>query len=239
MYKPLIDAPFDKPLVLVKVENPDLAMRLSRMGLFEGSELLRLDEDVLIQPVRVRGPGGEFILGGGMAGGVVVHLDDGRKLPLVEMKPGESGHIEGTTCGSGLIKTLNTFGFKIDDEISFVRRLPSMEYITIVEKESRIRLTEGMAAKIWGRMQGRTIQFASAQVKEEFEVLEILGGFKAEKMLFSRGVEPGKILILEGVEQAKNLFIGNKDPLIISTPDGLRLFLQEKEGKRIFVKIPD
>ncbi len=236
MYLSLTHAPFGKLLTLVKTENPDLAARLRRMGLFEGREFLRLDEEILIQPVRVRGPKGEFFLGGGMASKVVIHLDDGRKLPLAEMKAGETGHIEGATCGSGLIKTLDTLGFKIDDEISFVRKIPPMEYVTVVRGGSRVRLTEGMAAKVWGRMQDRTLQFASARVKEKFEVLKLLCGTKAQEIFASQGIAPGKVLTLEGVEQAKNLFMGNYHPLIISTPDGLRLFLQHKDGERIFVR---
>lgn len=152
MYTSLIDAPLGRTLILVKVEDLSMEMRLRRMGLFEGSSLTRLDEEVLIQPVRVRGPGGEFILGGGMASRIVAHLDDGRKLPLVELKPGESGHIEGVTCGGSLEKTLKTLGVRENDEITFVRKIPPMEYITLVEEEKRIRLNEGMAAKIWGRM---------------------------------------------------------------------------------------
>ncbi|QTA86990.1 ferrous iron transport protein A [Desulfonema magnum] len=239
MYTSLIDAPLGRTLILVKVEDLSMEMRLRRMGLFEGSSLTRLDEEVLIQPVRVRGPGGEFILGGGMASRIVAHLDDGRKLPLVELKPGESGHIEGVTCGGSLEKTLKTLGVRENDEITFVRKIPPMEYITLVEEEKRIRLNEGMAAKIWGRMGEKYLQFASAGVKEKFEVTDILGGQRIKKSLTLQGITPGKTLMLEGVEQAKSLFMTRQNPLIISSSDGLRLFLQEQEGRKVFVRVSE
>lgn len=238
MYIPLTDAPCGTPLVFVKAKDIDLAVRLRRMGLFEGKELLRLDEEVLVQPIKVKGPKGEFILGGGMAARVIVHLDDGRKIPLLEMKPDDSGHVEGSTCGWILLEALNTFGFEIDEEIRFVRKIPPMEYVTLVEKTGRVRLNEGIAAKIWGRIHHRHIQFASARVKEDFEVLKILGGQNSRQTLASQGIRPGKILLLEGVEQADklNMAEGIKNPLVISTRDGLRLFLRQREGKQIFVQ---
>lgn len=236
MYLPLTKAPFGKPLVLVKVLNPDLASHLKRMGLFEGSELMRLDEEVLVQPIRVRGPKGEAILGGGMGTKIVVHLDDGRELPLMEMKPGETGHIEGLTGGAALSDALNILGLNMNDRITLVRKIPPMEYVTVVEKGERVRLTEGMAAKIWGRMQESPLQFVSAQTGKKFYVQKILGGRNARQMLASRGIEPGKVLVLEKVELAQCLVMGKQNPLIISSREGLRLFLEQKEGDRILVR---
>lgn len=236
MYVALIDAPLDKPLILVSVANPALALRLRRMGLFEGSEIVRLDQEVLVQPVRVRGPKGEVVLCGGMAMKIVVHLEDGRRLPLAEMERGETGHIEGLTGGTGLAGALEILGLKINDRIDCVRKLPAMEYIAVIEGAGRVRLTEGMAARIWGRMQDRQLQFISAQAGEKFHVRDILGGARANAMLCSRGIEPGKVLTLEGVAQAQSLKDGFRNPVVISSREGLRLFLEPKDGERVFVR---
>jgi len=236
MSVPLTDAPFGKTLMLEKVANPELALRLKRMGLFEGNEITRLEEEVLVQPVRICGPERDAVLGGGMGTRIVVRLDDGRKLPLVEMKPGNTGHIEGLTGGTGLSNALEILGLKIGGRISFIRKLPPMMYVTIIEKEGRIRLTEGMAAKIWGQVEGREIQFVFTRKGRKFYVLKLLGGTHAGQALLSRGIEPGKILVLEGVEQAQSLHLGIQNPLIISSRDGLRLFLQPNEGEQIFVR---
>ena len=121
-----------------------------------------LDQEVLVRPVRVRGPKGEAVLGGGMAMKVVVHADDGRKLPLAEMGANETGHIEGITGGPGLSGALSVLGLGISDRVCFLRTLPPMEYITLLESGIRVRLTEGMAAKIWGRTTGEPLQYISA-----------------------------------------------------------------------------
>ena len=236
MIVPLTDAPFGKYLLLVKVTNPDLALRLRRMGLFEGNEVQRLEEEVLVQPVRVRGHKGDAVIGGGMGTKIVVHLDNGKRLPLIEMAPGETGHIEGLIGGSGLSGTMETLGFKIEDRISLVRKLPPMVYVTIIENKGRMRLPEGIAAKIWGQVENKNLQFVFARKGEKFYVRKLLGGANAKQMLLSRGIEPGKILVLDGVEQAQNLHHGIRNPLIISSRDGLRLFLQPDEGQQLFVR---
>jgi Fe2+ transport system protein FeoA len=236
MYKPLTDAAFGRPLIIQKVTDPDLALRLRRMGLFEGSGIVRLDQEVLVQPVRVQGTHAEVVLGGGMAMKIVAHLEDGRKLPLVEMQPGEVGHIEGLTGGSELTAALKILGLMPDDRVRLIRRLPPMEYVTVIAGGVRVRLTEGMAAKLWGRMGEREIQFVSARVGEPFEVNRILGGRGARSMLESQGIETGSVLTLEGVTQAQSLRAGVQNPLVINSREGLRLFLRQHEGERILVE---
>ena len=232
----LTDAPSGEPLVLTGVVDPDLALRLRRMGLFEGSEIVRLDQEVLVQPIRVRGPRGEAVLGGGMAMKIVVHLDDGRRLPLTEVQLGESGHIEGITGGTALSDTLEVLGLQPDDRIEVTRKLPPMEYITVVEPGDRVLLTEGMAAKSWGRMDDWLCQFVSARVGQGYHVIEILGGTNARRMLRSRGIEPGKTLVLQAVAQAQTLQPGVRNPVVISSREGLRLFLEREDGERILVR---
>jgi len=236
MYTTLSDAPFGKSLILKKIDDQALALQLKRMGLFEGSEITRIDEEVLIQPVRIKGPEKEVILGGRMGTKVIVHLDNGRKVPAAEMKPGETGHIEGLTCGSQLCRSLEVMGLKENDEITFLRKLPPMQYVAVIEKNKRISLSEGMAAKIWGKMNDKMLQFCSARAGENFYVQELLCGQNAKKMITSLGVKPGTVLILEGVEQAQSLFMYIHDPIIITSKDGLRLFLQQDQGKEIFVR---
>ncbi len=237
MNEPLTEAPTGRALTLVKVLDPDLALKLSRMGLFEGSEITKLEQEVLVHPVRVRGPKRDAVLGGGMAMKIVVHLDgDEGKLPLTEMRPGQAGHIEGLTGGPYLFKALETLGLKPDDRIEFLRKLPPMEYVAVLEHNGRIHLTEGMAAKIWGRMQDKQIQFVSSKVGEKFHVDEILGGTNAVKMLEEKGVRPGRTMVLEKVAQAQALHIGVRNPVVVSSSEGLRLFLSSFDANKILVR---
>ena len=236
MYQTLINAPFEKSLILVKVADQSLALRFRNMGIFEGMELIRVNEDVKLHPVRVEGSKGVAIIGGGMSSKIIVLLNDGRKSSLSEMEPDETGFIAGLTGGSGLSGALKVLGFEKNKKITLIRRLPPMEYITFIEKKGKIRLTESMAAKIWGEMDKKMCQFNFAQKKKKFFVKSILGGQNAFEMLRSRGVETETILTLEGVTPARNLYMCKKNPIIISTKDGLRLFLKEKDCEQIFIK---
>ena len=110
MQTSLDQAPVNQALRLGPVLNGMLAERLRRLGLYPGCQLRRQDEEVRLQPVRVRGPRGEAILSSGMAAKVIVHHDDGHKTPILEMRLGEQGHIEGLTAGTGLEEALRTLG---------------------------------------------------------------------------------------------------------------------------------
>lgn len=230
---PLTHAPFDRPLVLVSSTDPELSQRLNRMGIFIGTKLVRLQEEVSVQSIRLAGPYGEVVLAGGMAMKTIVHTQDGRKLPLSELHPGEQGHIEGLTGGTALAHALEVLGLISDAPVRVLRKLPPMEYITLLHTGGRIRLPEGMAAKIWGEMQGRHTQFVSARVGVPFHVKEILGGQRAIEMLRRRGVELGRSLRLEGVTNVQSLHMAVQTPIVISSADGLRLYLDAKMGKHL------
>ncbi len=236
MYTTLTEAPFGKPLKLIKVGNSNLYLRLQRMGLFQGSIITLHDEEIRIQPVRVKGTTGERVMGSGMASKVLVHLDDDRKFPMVEMKPGESGHIEGITGGSALAKALETLGFHNDDRVTMVRKLPPMEYIALTDKNIRISLTESMAAKVWGQSGETMMQLVSAPRGIKFFVKKLIGGRRIVKMFESKGVVTGSTIIPETVKQAQTLYMSKENPLVISSFNGLRLFLKREDGSHIFVQ---
>jgi hypothetical protein len=85
-------------------------------------------------------------------------------------------------------------------------------------------------------MQGRELQFIAARSGEPFQVQAILGGEAAAGMLLARGIEPGTTIVLESVAQAQSLTFGVKNPVIISSREGLRLFLARNQGKQILVR---
>ncbi len=236
MYQTLTNAPFEKSLLLVKVTDPSLALRFRHIGVFEGMELIRIKEDVKLQPIRVEGSKGYAVIGGGMSSKIIVRLDDGGKSSLAEMEPDETGYIAGLTGGPELSAALQVLGFKNNEKITLIRRLPPMEYVAFMEKKGKIRLTESMAAKIWGEMDKKLVQFNFARKGKNFLVKSILGGRNAREMLLSRSIEAERILVLEGVTPARNLYLCKHDPLVVSTKDGLRLFLKKQDCEQIFVK---
>ena len=174
-----------------------------------------------------------------MASGVLVHLDQGDKKPLLELQPGEGGHVEGLTVNPQLAKAFDVLGLKENDLITMVRKLPPMEYLTLIEGRKRVRLVEGAAAKIWGSIRDRFMQFANASVDESFLVTDILGGDRVHHYLRQQGIEPGKTIFLEGVEPSRTLYLDRGTPVIITTKDGLRLSFHPRAAERVLVREVD
>lgn len=228
-------APAGVPLIISRINDDDLESKMGRMGLFVGTEITRLDEDVALKTVRVRGPKGEVILGGGMGGKVVAHLDDGRMLPLVELHPGDKGHVECVTAGEALRKGMAALGLKDDDPIELIRVLPPMEYTAVVEGRGRIRLAEGMAAKILGRMGDVQCQFANAQAGTDFVVEQIIGGMRAQRAIASLDIAPGVVMRLEMVGKAPSYKMASQNRCVISSQEGLRLFLREDQADLVVI----
>jgi Fe2+ transport system protein FeoA len=224
-------------LRLVRVDNHELENDLARIGLEPGSKFVKFPkEEIARQTVRVHGPKGNVVLGGGMSAKIVVRRVDGSKTPLARMNSKENGKIDGLTGGPGLRDTLKTLGLSIGDDIQFMRRLPPMEYIAVVDKKKHVHLQEGIASKIWGVMEEQEMQFTSARTWKDFSVTKLLGGARAQGYLSNLNIAPGTVLILVGIEQGKRIAFGPQDHLAIETMDGLRIHLGPNEARTIYVE---
>ena len=234
----LNNAPVNTELILLQVLSTSLTEWMHRLGLFAGSILIRHDEEILCHPVRITASQGDVIVPAGLASKVLVHLDDGeRRLPMVEMKRGTMGHVEAITSGMACVQALSMLGLKEKDKVTCVRRLPHMDYLTIIDRKERTRITEGEAAHIWGKVEGeKPTQFYFTRQGKTFTVQAIIGGQKAKKHLQTHGIEPGRRLVLETIEQAKELHAPGSQAVIITSPGGLRLYLNKKQAEQIIVK---
>ena len=96
-----------------------------------------------------------------MSAKIIVARADGSKTPLYEMNSKEEGKIEALSGGPKLHETLETLGLKIGDRIKFLRKLPPMEYVAVLDKKRHLHLQEGIASKIWGVSENQEIQFTS------------------------------------------------------------------------------
>ena len=236
MYSSLIDAPVNTPLVILEVTNPGLETWLKRAGLFTGARVVRHDEELNFAPVRVKAPKGDVIIPAGLAMKIYVHLDSGEKVPLSEMKKKETGHVEFLTSGRHAERFLSRFGLEEDSKIVFMRALPHMDYITVIDGRERTRLSEGEVARIWGRHGSEdATQFYFAQNHTPFTVEDVMGGPMAVEHLKTHGVTPGTRLDLETIEQAQSLHLPVNEPVIVSSPGGLRLFINPKNAGQIIV----
>jgi len=236
MYATLNDAPTGTPLTISRIAGEDMEGRMGRMGLFVGDTITRLDEDVALRTVRVRGPRGEVVLGSGMGGKVMTHLDDGRILPLMEMRPGDRGHVEYINAGEALRRGMAALGLDEDDPIELVRVLPPMEYTALVVGRGRVRLAEGMAAKILGRMGSTSCQFANARAGQDFTVETIIGGQRAQRAIRSLHIAPGTVLRLEMVGEAPSYRMPGRDRCVIAGSGGLRLYLRLDQADQVVVE---
>ncbi len=228
-------APLDVPLTLVEIRDEVLSDRLARMGVYPGDELIRLgDDEAVFGPVRVRGPRGEVIIGGGVAARVIVHHDDGHKTPVAEMHPGETGHVEGLVGGSGLAHGLKLLGIEEDDAIQMIHRVPPMNYHVSIGKQ-RVLITEGAASKIWGEMGGQPMQFAMVGRGKPFLVRSILGGERAHFTLQRLGIVPGQTIALEAVAPADSVGASGRSQVVLCMKTGLRLYLRPGQAQKVLV----
>ncbi len=232
-----MDAPINSELTLLEITNPALERWLQRLGLFVGATLIRHDREFHFFAVRARGSKGDVIIPAGLAMKVYVHIESGEKIPLTEMKKNHRGHLELHSGGKFVEETLKRMGFEEGEDIEFIRSLPHMDYITIVNKNERTRLSEGEAASIWGYYPDEAeTQFYFARKHLDFQVTEILGGPKRKEHLKTHGVEPGNILTIESIEQASSLHAPASEPVTVSTKEGLRLYLSPEKAGAIIVR---
>lgn len=232
----LKDAPYNTPLKVAAITNDALARELARTGLHEGVELVKSDREIDLATLRVRGPKGDALLSGKMASIIMVHLDDGSKAPLLDLRPGDQGHVEGLTATTPITKAFSTLGLKENDRITLIRRLPPMDYITLVDGRKRIKISEDVAAKIWGRMGDVDLQFCSSRKGVPFEILQLFGGPPRQAQMKSMGLIEGHKLVLEGVEQTQTVSLGQQHPVAITTKDGLRVLLHPQAARETWVR---
>jgi len=237
MRSSLIDAPAHTDLIVIAVLTPELAIWLKRLGLFTGSYITRHDEEITYHPVRVRGQKGDVIIPAGLGLKILIHSKGGARKPLVEMNKKEKGHIEALSCGPGCVRALKHLGIQEDTDVTFIRSLPHMDYITIINNKERTRLSEGEAARIWGKCEdGLETQFYFARQGKPFSVETIIGGHKVIKHLETHGVQPGQSLTLEKIEQTQELHKPGTQPVTITSAGGLRLYLKPGQAEQIIVK---
>ena len=237
MYSSLLDAPVHTDLTLLNVTHPGLARWLQRLGLYTGSHLMRHDEEVNYFPVRVRTSRGDVVVPAGLGIRVFVHVDSGERKPLVEMERKEQGHVETMSCGRGCIQALAHLGLSEEAKVTFVRALPHMDYVTVIDRRERSRLTEGEAARLWGKgADDVERQFYFATRNQPFELMEIIGGRKVKEHLHTHGIRPGCNLVLESIEQTQELHKPGVEPVTISSQSGLRLYLNRTQAGQVIVR---
>ena len=236
----LAHAPSGISLLLVHITSNGLATRLARLGLFEGARLNRLGETVSIGPVKVKGPKGEIVLGGGLAERVIIHLDESdRRLPLPECLPHSSGHIEGITGDHTVEKALAVLGLVDNDHITVVRRIPPMTYKVLVDGIHHEQINENLATVLLGDTPTGPTQFCAVGTGEPFVVRHILADQNSRDVLTATHIEPGARLELVSVSSSPVLNFSDSKPVVAETSAGLRLYFNELDAHDLIVSTGD
>lgn len=240
MYSSLLDAPINTELIVLKITNPVLEKWMQRMGLFTGGHIIRHDDETFnFYSVRVNGVNGDVVIPAGMVMKLYIHLESGEKTPLNLMKKGQEGHVEIHSGGRFIEKALAQLGLPVGGSIRFIRSLPHMDYLVLINRRERTRLSEGEAARIWGHYPGKApTQFYFARKDLDFEVREVMGGPRGVKHLKTHGVSVGEKLTLESIDKANSLQEHGpaSTPVTISSPDGLRLFLTPEKASAVIIR---
>ncbi|PIE70008.1 MAG: hypothetical protein CSA22_10150 [Deltaproteobacteria bacterium] len=240
MYSSLLDAPVNTDLILLQVTNPALEKWMKHMGLFTGGRLIRHDEELNFNSVRVRGKNGDVVIPAGMVMRLYIHLESGEKIPLNQMKKGQEGHVEIHSGGRHIEKALVHLGLPLNGNLRFIRELPHMDYRVLINRRDRTRLSEGEAARIWGHYPGKdATQFYFAKKGLDFEVTEVMGGPRGVNHLETHGVTIGTQLTLESIDPAHSLHGHGPEinPVPISSPGGMRFFLTPEKAGEVIVRV--
>ncbi len=244
MFTTFSKAPSGILLKLEQIDDKKLQNALFRMGVVEQKTVYKMDVEADTHSVRIKSAIGETILAGGMGGKILAHLDDGRMIPLVEMKPKEHAHIETIEGGEELQAAIAALGLNNGDEFELVRIMPSMQYITEINGK-KIKLSEGMAAKILGTMPSITknskkvnlVQFANASVNMPFTVKKIIGGKNSNRIMHSYNIKENDCLTLLSVENAPIYNMSKNNRFMLVTNEGLRVFLEKEQAMSLVVSI--
>lgn len=229
-------APFDVPLILMDIRSQVLAQRLRRLGVFPGDVIVRLDEHAASGAARVLLHSGQALLSGGVAAKVIVHHDDGHTTPVIEMQPGEKGHVEGLLCGELLREGLEILGIGEQSWIQMVRRQPSVSYDVLLDGK-RLLLPEGMATKVWGQTAGQCMQLALTEPGRPFQVLRLLGGRRAGTIMRTLGIAPGKTVILKEISLIHCFGEGLRRQIVLSVDSRMRLYLRPDQAEAMAVRL--
>ncbi len=236
MFTTFSNAPSGILLHLDKIEDKKLESDLFRMGIHSGNTVYKMDAESDMHTVRIKTAKGERVLAGGMGGKIVAHLEDNRIIPLTEMKPKEKAHIEAIEGGVELNEAFQALGLNNGEEFELVRSLPPMVYVTEIKGKKRIKLSEGMAAKIIGKMKKKgECQFANAGAKVPFTVSKIIGGKSSRKIMDSLNIQENDVLTLISVENAPIYCMSKSEKFMMVTDEGLRVVLKKEQSDNIKV----
>lgn len=201
----LSNAPFEQLLRITAIADEAIEKELNKAGLRVGVECHK-HLPATLPSVRIKGPEGSVVLGGGLSNKVLIKCGSITKY-LGEIQFKDNGVITEINGGCWLQNSLQKLGLALGSKIRLMRRLPPMEYVVRINNQERIKLSESTAARIIGKHEdGLEQQFSSARVELDFKINSIVGGRKFSTFLKGLGISRGEKIVLEGLEHVNELF---------------------------------
>lgn len=219
---------------IIRIEGNRLARRLEDFGILPGTVItkieLKSDKDTA-PAIRVATKEREGVLGGGMSLKIWVDYQ-GSVITLASLPPKATGVVKELSGGKFMVDAVGLLGIREGAEIRVLHRLPPMDYVVRVDGR-RIRVGEGAAAKVWGTIEGRPVQLTALGHGRSLVVEQIAGGMTSLEHFEKLGIRPDSKIVVEGVEPRQSLGMGRTHVVRIQGPDGMELWLGEREATYI------
>ena len=217
-----------------QIQGNRLARRLEDLGILPGTVITKIevkgDKDTA-PAIRVVTKERKGVLGGGMSLKIWVDYQ-GSVITLASLPPNATGVVKELSGGQFMVDAVSLLGIREGEEVTFLHRLPPMDYVVRVDGR-RIRVGEGAAAKVWGTKEGRPVQLTALGHGRSLVVDKIAGGMTSVEHLEKLGIIPESKILVEGVEPRQSIGIGRTRVVLIQSPDGMELWLGEREASNI------
>lgn len=219
---------------IIQIQGNRLSRRLEDLGILPGTVITKIkvkgDKDTA-PAIRVVTKERKGVLGGGMSLKIWVDYQ-GSVITLASLPPNATGVVKELSGGQFMVDAVGLLGIREGEEVTFLHRLPPMDYVVRVDGR-RIRVGEGAAAKVWGTKKGRPVQLTALGAGRTLVVDKIAGGMTSVEHIEKLGIRPESKILVEGVEPRQNIGIGRTRLVLIQSPDGMELWLGEREASNI------
>ncbi|MCD8553446.1 ferrous iron transport protein A [Seleniivibrio sp.] len=212
---------------VISVKDAELARRLGAYGIFAGTIVSKVGRgDIELATLKISVKEVTKALSGSLARHLFYKSPSGEKRSIYEHETGTDFTV---VVPKTAAKDMARLGIKGGDTIQVMRKLPHMEYITLVGHKTRCRLSEAHAACILG--DGKQFSFASKS--RDFIVDELLSQETYAQVMSVNGIQQGTPLTLEGIETGKSVHLDDYPDMVICTAQGLRVFISESTAEKI------
>jgi Fe2+ transport system protein FeoA len=212
---------------VISVKDAELARRLGAYGIFAGTIVSKVGRgDIELATLKIGAKDGTKALSGSLARHLFYKSPSGEKRSVYEHETGEDFTVIVPKIAA---KDMAKLGISAGDSIQVIKKLPHMEYVTLIGHKTRCRLSEAHAACVIG--DGKQFSFASKN--KDFVVEELLSQETYSQVMAVNGIQKGTVLTLEGIETGKSVHLDDYPDMVLCTAEGLRVFVSESTAEKI------